>query len=133
MFIFNYNYNLIDFQDIIEIKKKFKLKKLNILDFGCGLASWEKKHLNNKIINKIFLYDNNKKLISLLKKKYKHKKIILNFNKKKIFKKNINLIILSSVIQYMSKKELISLFSEIRKKYNMGRPNELQIGQYTLS
>jgi len=117
MHIFDYKYVLLDFKDILKIKKKFRLKKLNILDFGCGIGFWEFEQI--KIINNIILFDKNKKLIPYLKKKYsKNKNISINFNKKEVFKKNINIILISSVIQYMNNLELEELFSEISKKYN---------------
>tara|TARA_B100001063_G_C16769088_1_gene560443 strand:+ start:3081 stop:3698 length:618 start_codon:yes stop_codon:yes gene_type:complete len=117
MHIFDYKYVLLDFKDILKIKKKFRLKKLNILDFGCGIGFWEFEQI--KIINNIILFDKNKKLIPYLKKKYsKNKNISINFNKKEVFKKNINIILISSVIQYMNNLELEELFSEISKRYN---------------
>jgi SAM-dependent methyltransferase len=112
--IFNYSYNLIDTKDIVNIKKKY-LKKINVLDFGCGAGSWNSNNL--KIINKVYLYDKNKKLIKILKKKYKNKKIIITFNKKIFFKKDINLIIFSSVIQYINNKELKKIFNKIIDNY----------------
>ena len=112
--IFNYSYNLIDTKDIINIKKKY-LKKINVLDFGCGVGSWNSNNI--KITNKVYLYDKNKKLVKILKKKYKNKKIIITFNKKNCFKKDINLIIFSSVIQYIENKELKKLFNKIIDNY----------------
>ena len=117
MIIFQYKYNLLSLIDLKKIKKISKLKKLNILDFGCGKGVWEKKFLKKKFINKIILYDKNKSLLGFLKKKYSLKKIVKNFNKKNLLNKNINLIIFSSVIQYMSKKELNSFLSTVNKKY----------------
>ena len=99
MFLFKYKYRLLDFNDILKIKKISKIKKIN------------------KEINSIYFYDKNKDLISLLKRKYNSKKIFIEFNKNKIFKKKINLIIFSSVIQYMSDNELCKIFSKISKLY----------------
>jgi len=115
MVLFKYNYKLLDLKDILKIKKINKLKKINILDFGCGDGVWEENKI--KDINKIILFDKNKELIPILKSKYKSNKIIRNFNKKIIFTKNLNLIIFSSVIQYMSDKELKSTFKKILKVY----------------
>ncbi len=56
----------------------------------------------------------------MLKKKYKHKKIEINFNFKNVIKKkNYNLILMSSVIQYISIKKfkkLIEIIYQSRKK-----------------
>lgn len=120
MFLFKHNHKLFSLKDILEIKKKYKFKNLNILDFGCNTGVWEEKELKKKPI-KIFLYDKNKKLIPILNKKYTSKKIILSFDKKKIFNKKINLIIFSSVIQYMSHKELRNIFLKIIKTYQNKR------------
>ncbi len=120
MHIFDYNYVLLDFKDILKIKRKFKLKKLNILDFGCGTGSWSPNEI--KKINKLVLFDKNKKLLPILKKRYsKNRNILINFNKKKIFSKNINLILISSVIQYMSDDELQKLFLDVFKIYSKKR------------
>ena len=116
MYLFEYQYNLIDFKDILKIKKISKIKKINLLDFGCGSGSWNEKK-TDKEINSIYLYDKNKDLIPILKKKYNSKKISIEFNKKKIFKKDVNVIIFSSVIQYMSDKELNEILSKIVKIY----------------
>ena len=116
MYLFRYHYNLIDFNDIIKIKKKFNIKKLNLLDFGCGSGSWDNMIIQ-KEINSLCLYDKNKNLIPILKKKYNSKKIFIEFNKKKIFRKRINLIIFSSVFQYIDESEMKKIFSEILRIY----------------
>jgi len=117
MFLFKHNHKLLEIEDILKFKKKYKIKKLNILDFGCSNGLWKEKELKKELI-KIYLYDKNKKLIPYLKKKYqKSKKIIITFDKKNIFKKEINLIIFSSVIQYLSHKELKMIFLKIIKNY----------------
>ncbi len=116
MFVFQYNYKLLDLKDIIKIKKIKKIKKLNILDYGCGLGIWNEKELKDKI-NKIILFDKNKKLIPILKKKYKNKKVVIDFNENTIFKNKINLIIFSSVIQYLNEKKLKKIFVKIANTY----------------
>ena len=101
--IFNYN-SRINFHKLLNL---INIKKLEILDFGCGRGIWLEKALKNKKLNKIVLYDENIKLIPILKKKYSSRKIKINFNLKNILEKeDFNLIIFSSVIQYMKKDYL---------------------------
>ena len=116
MYLFKYQVNLVDFKDILKIKKISKIKKINLLDFGCGSGSWDQKKIN-KEINSIYLYDKNKDLMPILKKRYSSRKVSLEFNERKIFKKDINIIVFSSVIQYMSDKELNEIFSKIIRIY----------------
>ena len=63
--IFHYNYPI----NISKITRITKLKKLEILDFGCGIGNWIPHDVNLKKIKKIILYDNNPNLKKLLKKK----------------------------------------------------------------
>ena len=91
-------------------------KKLNILDYGCGVGIWSKEDIKNKDFKKITLFDKNKKLINFLTKKYNNRKIEINFDKKKILsKKNYDLVIFSSVIQYMSKDEIKLILKRLKK------------------
>jgi hypothetical protein len=114
--IFKYNYHF----NISKIQRLVNSKKLKILDFGCGLGNWNKKIIYSKLINKIILYDKNKNLINILKKKYPSQKIEINFNLKKIIKiKDYNTIIFSSVIQYISQDKL----KKIIKKLTKGKKN----------
>ena len=108
--IFNYN-SRINFHKLLNL---INIKKLEILDFGCGRGIWLEKALKNKKLNKIVLYDKNIKLIPILKKKYSSRKIKINFNLKNILEKeDFNLIIFSSVIQYMKKDYLEKLIRDL--------------------
>ena len=108
--IFNYN-SRINFHRLLNL---INIKKLEILDFGCGRGIWLEKALKNKKLNKIVLYDENIKLIPILKKKYSSRKIKINFNLKNILEKeDFNLIIFSSVIQYMKKDYLEKLIRDL--------------------
>ena len=108
--IFNYN-SRINFHRLLNL---INIKKLEILDFGCGRGIWLEKALKNKKLNKIVLYDKNIKLIPTLKRKYSSRKIKINFDLKNILKKeDFNLIIFSSVIQYMKKDYLEKLIRDL--------------------
>ena len=101
---------LFDYEYILKIKKiisLFKIKNLKILDFGCGNAIWSHDEIKNLAnLKKIILFDHNKNLIPLLKKKYNNKKVDIEFNFKNIIKKKYNMIIFSSVIQYIDPAKL---------------------------
>ena len=98
--------------------KIVKKKELNILDFGCGVGTWSDNDLKNPSFKKITLYDKNKKLLNFLKKKYKNNKVEINFNKKKILRnsKKYDLVIFSSVVQYMNKNEFKKILIDFEKK-----------------
>ena len=115
--IFDYKFNI----DLKKISRLVVSKKVKVLDFGCGTGTWDENQIKKlKKLDKITLYDKDKNLIKLLKKKYKSKKIKINFNLKSILKKNdINLVIFSSVTQYFQKKQLdkfIDLLSRNKKE-----------------
>jgi|688.fasta_scaffold187620_3 2-polyprenyl-3-methyl-5-hydroxy-6-metoxy-1,4-benzoquinol methylase len=92
-------------------------KKCVILDYGCGSGIW-----NGTKGNKIFLYDKDKLSLKYAKKKYNLDKnfiIISNLKEIKNLKKKIDILLLNSVIQYISKdnlKKLLLNFDKILKK-----------------
>ena len=91
--IFQYEYKF----DLRKILKSANLKRLNILDFGCGIGNWNLKDINSNQIKKITFYDKNKELINFLRSKYKSKKVNIDFDYKNIVMNNLfNLIIFSS-------------------------------------
>ena len=90
--IFHYNYPI----NISKITRITKLKKLEILDFGCGIGNWIPHDVNLKKIKKIILYDNNPNLKKLLKKKF-------------------NVVIFSSVIQYIPAQRLKKIINDLEK------------------
>lgn len=99
-------------------KKNFQRyldKKTILLDYGCGTGVWDKK-IPIKVL-KIYLYDKNKFLYNVLKKKYaQNKKIFLLKKIDKIKKIKINAVIINSVFQYLHEEKvikLIKLFYEI--------------------
>jgi len=110
--IFNYN-SRINFHRLLNL---INIKKLEILDFGCGNGVWELNKKKNKRIKKIILYDKNKRLLPELRKKYKNIKIKINFNFNSLVNnKKYNLIIFSSVIQYIQKSDFIKIIEKITK------------------
>ena len=112
MMIFQYNYEY----RIKKLLKLVNLRSLYILDYGCGIGNWNEKDVNFHSIKKITLYDKNLKLAKFLKKKYNSKKINITFSYKEILKKkNFNLVILSSVIQYISPSKLKVLINKLSK------------------
>lgn len=112
--IFDYHTKNINIEKLIHFSR---LKRLKILDFGCGKGIWNKKNLANKKIRNIILFDKEKKLKTFLKKKYTNKKVEVNFKLNKIIKKNnYNLVIFYSVIQYIGKKNLFKLIKKLSLK-----------------
>ena len=85
----HYTKNIID---------RVNIKNAQILDFGCGLSTFSKKDLDK--ISNIIYYDKNIELKPL----YKNELFFSQINKIKKFK--FDLIIISSVIQYLNKNEL---------------------------
>jgi len=111
--IFNYTEQI----DLSFIKKFTKLNKFHVLDFGCGLGVWSKNSLKDKALKNVVLYDKNKKIIKKVKKKYLTKKISATSDlDKAINKKVFNLVIMSSVIQYIDEKKLKKTIIKITKK-----------------
>ena len=105
--------------DLEEIRKFIKIKNFQILDFGCGTGIWSKKNLKKKFVKKIILYDKNKKLHKILNDKYTEKKITVNFDLNKILKKNsYNLVIMSSVIQYINIDKLKKIINDFYDNFH---------------
>ena len=110
---------MIDSKKIIFKKTFFNTKKFfkiirnyySVLDYGCGIGVYQDSK------KKIFLYDKNKFLYKILKKKYQKKK---NFKiiKKPIYK-NIDVILLNSCLQYLNEKEFKILASKIRNNFKL--------------
>ncbi len=87
-------------------------KKNIVLDFGCGNGIFPENFFNKKI-KLIKMYDKNKKLKSMIKKKYEKNSFIkwtpsLNVN--------YNIVFLNSTIQYLTLKSYKSLVSYFFKK-----------------
>lgn len=87
-------------------------KGMKILDYGCGKAEYLNKDKIFREIN-FFLYDKSLTVLKSNKESYKTKIVNLPFiqNKKKYFDR----IIISSVIQYLTKKEFEALIVMIYK------------------
>jgi hypothetical protein len=96
-----------------DTEKFFKItnKNKSILDYGCGKGVWSDQRINKNF----YLYDINKKLLILLKKKYTSKNFF--FLKKPKFDKDVFLA--NSVIQYISDEKLDSLKKKIINKFKM--------------
>ena len=110
--IFHYKSKL-KIRQLIELSNQ---KKINILDFGCGIGNWSSEDLKLKSVKNVTLFDIDKKLIKILKKKYPQKKVKINFDYKKIVNQNtFNLVLFSSVIQYISQKKLKKIIYDLSK------------------
>ena len=111
--IFNYNFK-INTKKVLELTG---LKSANILDFGCGTGIWSDEDINNnEKIHEITLYDKNEKLRNYLIEKYKkNSKIKLDFEYNSVVKnKKYNLVIFSSVIQYLPFEEIKSQINKLK-------------------
>lgn len=99
--------------------KKINLKKIHLLDYGCGLGVWTYKIKKIKKIKKILLYDCNHDLYSMLKKKYKFNNKVSICNGPVEESRKINVVLFGSVIQYLSLHKLKFLFEECAKNKNV--------------
>ena len=68
--IFHYKSKL-KIRQLIELSNQ---KKINILDFGCGIGNWSSEDLKLKSVKNVTLFDIDKKLIKILKKNTPKKK-----------------------------------------------------------
>ena len=102
-----------DEEMVKNLKKTGLVKKTdNVLDYGCGLGTWNNEIENNGIFfNKLFLYDKNPEAREHCKKKYPNHIVINEINDKL----DINLIFSNSVIQYLNTNELKKLFEQFSK------------------
>jgi len=103
-FFHNSNFNFKKFISYLPNKKN------TILDYGCGNGIFFKKNLKHKKIKLIKMTDKDKKLKTIIKKKYFN-------NPKVVWTNTINgsydVVLMNSVIQYLSflqYKKLINLF-----------------------
>jgi len=111
--------------DLEEIRKLIKINEFKILDFGCGTGIWSKKDIKKEFVKKIILYDTNKNLHKILKDKYTDKKITINFDLNKILKNNsYNLVIMSSVIQYINLNDLKKIINDFYENFNERKNNQ---------
>lgn len=130
----NFIISFIDYFDKLRILKFFKKNlddnKINVIDIGAHKGETIKFFLNNFNVNKIFVFEPNKKLFSKIKKKFVDKRIHL-FNFGVGFKnerKNLNLTIdsASSTIneintntEYFKRKKKLLVFGK-KKSFFLG-------------
>ncbi len=94
-------FNQVEFIPLLPNKKNI------ILDFGCGNGCFS-KNFTNKKIKQIKMYDKDKTLRSFIKKKYKNNSKISWIES---LKSNYNVVLINSVVQYLTLKEYKSLIS----------------------
>lgn len=91
-------------------------KKQIILDFGCGQGIWNEKKINRNKISKLILFDKDKKNYPILEKKYtKSKIIILEKKLNNIIKYKPKIVLINSVIQYLSHSQLLKYINFFQK------------------
>ena len=97
----NHNFDKKNFFNLIKNCNK-------VLDFGCGKGAIDLKKNCKK---KLYLYDKNPNLFKYLKLKYKENKNYIVLKKPNF--KNIDAVLLNSVIQYMNENQFTKLISKI--------------------
>ena len=90
------------------LKNSGLIKKTdNILDYGCGLGTWDNEASNNGIFfNKLYLYDKNSAIRGQCKKNYPNHTVVNDISSEL----DVNLIFSNSVIQYIEINDLKKLF-----------------------
>jgi len=90
------------------LKNSGLIKKTdNILDYGCGLGTWDNEASNNGIFfNKLYLYDKNSEIRGQCKKNYPNHTVVNDISSEL----DVNLIFSNSVIQYIEINDLKKLF-----------------------
>ena len=97
---YNLNFDIERFLKLINRKDK-------ILDFGCGNGIWENQ-ISEKI-EKIYLFDVDKKLMKNLQLKYKSEKFeVIN----SIHNMEFDVVLMQSVVQYLSDDEISNFLIE---------------------
>ena len=99
---YNLKFDIDKFLSLLEEKEK-------ILDFGCGNGIWENKLYPQ--IEKIYLFDIDKKLKDDLKKKYNSEQFNVINSIKNI---QFDVVLMQSVIQYLSDDEVSNFLIEAK-------------------
>ncbi len=116
LYVFKKENDIVKIEDqkmVENLKNSGLIKKTdNVLDYGCGLGTWNNDASNNGIFfNKLYLYDKNPEAREYCKKKYPNHTIVHDLTSKL----DVNLIFSNSVIQYIETNELEKLFEQFAK------------------